>query len=217
MSTIKHAVICAAGMGTRLGMNMPKCLVKVGDKTIIQYQMELLKDIEDIRIVVGFMEEKVIEHVLNIRKDVTFVRNSNYHNTTNAYSLSLGAKYLNEDYLMLDGDLLIEENEYLSFIESIRKHELLIGITLAKTEEAVFVHLNDKNQCVKFDRDDIGRHEWSGIAYIPKEVNISEDGKFVYQELEKYLPCYTHSLQCYEIDTPKDLSIAHTSFLMTKE
>lgn len=110
MSFIKHAVICAAGMGTRLGMNMPKCLVKIGDKAIIEYQLELLKDVEDIRIVVGFMEEKVIEHVLKIRNDVIFVRNSRYQITTNAYSLSLGSKHLREPYIMLDGDLLIEKN-----------------------------------------------------------------------------------------------------------
>lgn len=211
MSFVKHAVICAAGMGTRLGMNMPKCLVKVGDKTIMQYQLELLKDVEDIRIVVGFMEEKVIEHVLNIRKDITFIRNMNYQNTTNAYSLSLGAEYLNEDYLMLDGDLLIPNIQYENFVNTIRKNELLIGITPSKTEEAVFVKVSN-NQCVGFERNISGKYEWSGIAYIPKNAEISKNGKFVYQELEKYLPCNINVLECYEIDTPKDLSIAHNFF-----
>ena len=60
MSIIKHAVISAAGMGSRLGLNMPKCLLQFSGTTIIQHQLELLKDIEDIRIIVGFMEEAQI-------------------------------------------------------------------------------------------------------------------------------------------------------------
>lgn len=213
MSIIKHAVICAAGMGTRLGMNMPKCLVKVGDKTIIQHQLELLKEVKDIRIVVGFMEERVIDHVLEIRRDVTFIRNINYQSTTNAYSLFLGAQYLNEAYLMLDGDLLIEREQYKSFIQSIKQDKLLVGATPSKTEEAVFINLDSKlQQCISFDRNFDTGYEWSGIAYIPKSVNILSSGQFVYQELEKYLPCKVHVLECYEIDTPKDLSIAHAMF-----
>lgn len=211
MSIIEHAVICAAGMGTRLGMNIPKCLVKVGDKTIMQHQLELLDDVKDIRIVVGFMEEKVIDHVLSIRKDITFVRNINYQTTTNAYSLSLGADYLNADYLMLDGDLLIQKQEYNNFKNAIVPDNLLIGITPSKTEEAVFVNIHNNN-CIEFNRNNLSEYEWSGIAYIPKKIEISKKGKFVYQELEKYLPCKTHILECYEIDTPKDLSIAHNFF-----
>lgn len=212
MPFIKHAVICAAGMGTRLGMNLPKCLVKVGNRKIIDYQLELLKDIEDVRIVVGFMEEEVINHVLKIRKDVTFVRNPIYHNTTNAYSLSLGVKYLDESYLMLDGDLLINQEEFESFINSIEKDKLLIGVTPSKTEEAVFVQLNENGECEAFTREEVTDFEWSGVAYIPNNAEISKKGKYVYQELEKHLPCKVHKINCYEIDTPKDLSIAHAYF-----
>ena len=81
MSIIKHAVISAAGMGTRLGLNMPKCLLQFSGVSIIKHQLELLKDIEDIRVVVGFMEEDVINVVKSIRNDAVFVRNPHYQDT----------------------------------------------------------------------------------------------------------------------------------------
>lgn len=58
------AVILAAGVGTRLKPitnNTPKCLVKVSNKPILQYQIEsyLYADIKDIIIVVGYLSEKI--------------------------------------------------------------------------------------------------------------------------------------------------------------
>ena len=92
MSSIKHAIISAAGMGTRLGLNAPKCLLQFNGISIIQHQLDLLKDIEDVRIVVGFMEESVVKTVKAIRSDVVFVRNPFYQTTSNNYSISLGTK-----------------------------------------------------------------------------------------------------------------------------
>lgn len=82
MPTPKHAVISAAGLGSRLELNMPKCLVEIGGRKVIDYQLDLLREIEDLRIVVGFMEEAVISHVREIRNDVLFVRNPDYRTTS---------------------------------------------------------------------------------------------------------------------------------------
>ena len=38
MSIIKHAIISAAGMGTRLGLNLPKCLLQFSGVSIIKHQ-----------------------------------------------------------------------------------------------------------------------------------------------------------------------------------
>ena len=57
MMKIKHAVICAAGLGSRLGKNMPKTLVNITeDKKIIDHQLELVEEIElpDVRPIINF-------------------------------------------------------------------------------------------------------------------------------------------------------------------
>ena len=41
-----QAVILAAGKGTRMGIkDAPKCLLKIGNKTIIEHQIDYLRNI----------------------------------------------------------------------------------------------------------------------------------------------------------------------------
>ena len=129
MSSIKNAIISAAGMGTRLGLNIPKCLLKFNGISIIEHQLKLLKDIESVRVVVGFMEEDVIKTVKFFRNDVIFVRNPDYQKTSNTYSISLATKNLKEPYLLLDGDLLINKRSFNNFVNFIDKKNSLVGIT----------------------------------------------------------------------------------------
>lgn len=215
MQTVKHAVICAAGLGSRLEVNMPKCLVEVGGQSIISHQLEMLKNVDDIRIVVGFMEEAVIETVRKIRNDVIFVRNPDYRTTSNAYSLYLATHSLKNPYLMLDGDLLFEKNSINSFLERCNVDHSIIGVSESKTEDAVFVELDNAGEhIVRFQRDNKQRYEWCGLAYL-SNLPIRKEGEYVFNELEKYLPLKAHPVCCYEIDTPEDLNYAINHFKST--
>lgn len=201
---VKNAVICAAGLGSRLGLDMPKCMVKVGNKRLIYYLLQVLEDVPNIRIVVGFKEEEVIEYVKNIRNDVIFVRNPDYRTTTNSYSLHLGSHDLDEPFLNIDGDMLITRKNFDIFCDSINIFDNLIGITKAYTEDAVYVNLDSNQKVTGFSRNKISNYEWNGIAYFA-DIKISRDGKYVYQELEKRLPIKACEIESFEIDTPQDL------------
>ena len=84
---IKHAVICAAGLGSRLGKNMPKTLVNITeDKRIIDHQLELVKDFEIVSLVVGYKCE-------------------GFKNNSTAFSIDLATKDFDEPYVSIDGDL----------------------------------------------------------------------------------------------------------------
>lgn len=211
MQNIEHVIISCAGLGSRLGLNKPKCLVEVGGKCLIDYQLELLKDIPDIRIVVGFMEEELIDHVRNINPDVTFIRNPDYHTTTNAYSLYLASYMLKEPFLIVDGDLLIDRRSCHDFIGNIDGSCSVIGITPSKTEEAVFVVLDEHRRVTGFQRHPRTDYEWSGIAYL-KDIDIHQEGKYVFSEIEPHLPVRAEVIKCFEIDTPEDMDIAIRGF-----
>ena len=60
-------VISCAGLGKRLGLGMTKALLQVDGKSLIIRHLEALKDEDDIRIVVGYQAEKVIEEVTAYR------------------------------------------------------------------------------------------------------------------------------------------------------
>ena len=83
-------IISCAGMGTRLGIGMPKALVNVDGKPLIIRQLEMLQDCSDVRIIVGFQADKVIETVKSFRKDVMFAFNYDYRTTGTAASFSKG-------------------------------------------------------------------------------------------------------------------------------
>ena len=201
---IKNAIICAAGLGSRLGLDMPKCLVSIGNKPLIFHLLKALEGVPNIRVVVGFKEDEVIKYVKSIRPDVVFVRNPNYFSTTNAYSLFLGSHDLSEPFLNIDGDMYITKENLQLFDSKIVEGQDLIGVTKSYTEDAVFVRLDDQSRVIEFSREKISDFEWTGIAYF-SNVKIQRDGKYVYQELEKVLPIKACEVVCYEIDTPKDL------------
>lgn len=211
MQPVKHAVISAAGLGSRLELNMPKCLVEVGPRRIVDYQLDLLKEIEDVRIVVGFMEDKVIDHVRNYRDDVIFVRNPDYRNTSNSYSLHLATRDLKEPFLAIDGDLLIEPASFRAFLSECNGNGSVVGITETKTEEAVFAELDaTEQQVVGFSTEVRQPFEWCGVAYL-KDVPVAKNTGFVFREIEKHLPLKSCRIACHEIDTPDDLNNALAS------
>ena len=207
MSIIKHAIISAAGMGTRLGLNIPKCLLEFDGVTIIQHQLELLKDIEDVRVVVGFMEEEVIEIAKTYRNDIIFVRNPNFQTTSNTHSISLATKGLKDSCILLDGDLLINKNSFHEFINKFDGKSSLIGITESKTDNAVYVELNEKDEVKKFSREVKTNNEWSGIVCL-NDIQITDEHPYLYQILENFLPLKAKNIMCSEIDTADDLKRA---------
>jgi NDP-sugar pyrophosphorylase family protein len=110
------AVILAAGSGTRLRPltnYLPKCLVKVHGKPLLQYQLEALEiaGIQDCVIVVGYLAEQVKRHFGsrfgNVR--ITYINNEVYQHTNNIYSLWLARWEMDDDILLLECDLIFDE------------------------------------------------------------------------------------------------------------
>lgn len=210
MQAIRHAVIVAAGLGSRLGMQIPKCLLDIGDEKLIYYQIKLLRHagISEIRIVVGYKEQRVIDYVRQFDKNIVFVRNNHYDTTTMADSLSLASRDLNEDYIFIGGDLVIDPRSFKLFYEQcLSNAATTIGYTNTKTENAIFVNIDTFNNLIThFPKDTATEFEWSSIAYI-KSQPIQGNKTFLFNELEPHLPLKSCYINCYEIDTPNDLSL----------
>ena len=109
------AVILAAGQGTRLRPltnRLPKCLVQVNGKPILQYQLESLDrvGVQDCVIVVGFMEQQVRSRFGPRFGNValTYISNKDFKETNNLYSLWLAKKHLLDDIILIEGDILYD-------------------------------------------------------------------------------------------------------------
>lgn len=71
----RTVIISCAGMGNRLGLGSTKALVEVEGKPLILRHLEMLDGEKDVRVVVGYQAEKVIEVVKRYREDILFVFN----------------------------------------------------------------------------------------------------------------------------------------------
>ena len=65
---IRQAVMLAGGMGVRLRpytLDTPKPMVKVNGRPFVEYLIEFLKSngIEELVLLLGYLPEKVVEHV----------------------------------------------------------------------------------------------------------------------------------------------------------
>ena len=60
-------IILAAGSGSRISnkFNQPKCLIKINQKTILDYQIEsfLFAGIKEVIIVAGYKSEKIKNYI----------------------------------------------------------------------------------------------------------------------------------------------------------
>lgn len=206
MSNDTTVIITAAGFGKRLGYNIPKSLVQINGKTIIERQLEILKNFKDIRIVVGFKANEVITHVKKIRKDILFVMNHNYATTTPLNSLFLASKFAKKNILYIDGDLLISKN---SIKKIIKTRSTTLGIIKTYSSEPVctdIIKKKSKQQIIRFTRER-REFEWSGLMYTKKE-KIKNLPTFVYQLFIKNLPLNAIIIDACEIDTKHDLEYA---------
>lgn len=112
-----HTIILSAGQGRRLlplTATTPKCLLHVGGKTVLQWQIDTLVScgIERITVVVGFgaaLVEAVVRGYRAIGLNIDTVENVRYTQTDNLVSCWVARRRMDSDFILLNGDTLFEE------------------------------------------------------------------------------------------------------------
>ena len=210
MQTVKNVVIAAAGMGTRLGIGKPKCLIEINNKAVLEYQLDLLKEVENVFIVVGFMEEDVMSFAHKIRRDIIFVRNANFRHTKTLGSFYLAAKIINGSAIFMDGDMIIEPNSFAEFLDAAANtadNNMLIAVSKRISDDPVYCDVAESDQTLTirdFSYDKKSAYEWANVVYMP--ASRMEDGNLhTFEHLRKFLPASAKIIDRLEIDTPEDL------------
>ena len=165
MSSVKSVVISCAGIGSRLGLGLTKALVQINGRSLISWQLELFKDVEDIRIVIGFQANDIIEEVRKHRQDVIFIFNHRYFETKTGASFYLGARHANSEILEWDGDLLVHPDDVKMLLDTEGE---FICYSDKTSDDAVFVRTDEQGTVLEFSRES-GDYEWTGPACICKE------------------------------------------------
>lgn len=138
---IDTAVILAAG--ERKEFNSPIASLDIEGQSIIKRMIDILKEngIKFINIVVGYNKQKLIES-LKGESNVNFIVNDKYKWTGSMASLYCTKEYIKNDFILIEGDIVIESNAITSLIKTNSKDELLITNESGSGDEG-FVQIKD--------------------------------------------------------------------------
>lgn len=197
------AIICCAGMGTRLGIGSTKSLINICGRPLIVRQLELLSLISDVRLVVGFQAERVISVANEMRHDIMYAFNYDYDKTGTLCSISKAMINPKEYVLIMGGDILVRPIDMKRLLSINNEFVAYSDVT---SKEPIYVNVNGKKDALSFSTD-IGAKEWSGIAKIKSE-RFNSKYNFVYEMIEELLPLPAEKVYSIDIDTPEDYEYA---------
>ena len=149
---VKRALILAAGMGNRLGeytKDNPKCLVEVNGKSILEYQLEALREngIKDIVIVVGYKGDKIKDFVKNHKfknLNIKLVDNKEFESSNSSYSFALASdKVKDEPYIHLNCDIVFLPSLIKKLIESKYENVIVLDKKIKLSDNMEQVHLEE--------------------------------------------------------------------------
>ena len=232
------AVILAAGIASRLRPltnNTPKCLLKVGSKSILELTIENLvaNGINEIIIVTGFLDHK-IKDFLDSRfpdLDIIFCHNELYESTNNIFSLWLAKDALDgDDMLLMDSDIVFDgriiaklRNSGFENCLALKRHDLSDEeIKVLVDKGGRILDISKEVNPKKAAGESIGIEIFSRqllpelFRVIDRKVNTERKVNIFYEVAFQELINENHDIFivdvtdffCMEIDTADDLKVA---------
>jgi choline kinase len=219
-------VILAAGFGMRLENSIPKALIKIHNKSILEKQIENITkyiDINDIIIVVGFKKEMIMESF----PQLLFVYNNNFHSTNTAKSLLLALnKIKNEDVLWLNADIIFDD-AIIADILNFNRNCMVTNVSNTAQEEVKYI-LNEEGYIAKVSKNlSDAKGEALGINFIKapyldlfknclqectnKDYFEEAINKLIQKGI-KIAPLDVVNKRCIEVDFLEDLETAKALF-----
>ncbi len=227
---IVKALILNSGLGSRMGVltsEHPKCMTEVSvQETILSRQLRMLAEtgISEVVMTTGLFDDVLTDycHSLDLPLHITFVNNPLYCKTNYIYSIYCARGYLDDDILLMHGDLVFE-NAVLDAILASDKSCMTVSSSLPlpkKDFKAVVRDGRIKKVGVEFFNDAMAaqplyllkRADW--CVWLNNIIDFCERGEvkcYAENALNEVIErCALYPLDvgnklCAEIDCPEDL------------
>ena len=226
------ALILNSGLGSRMGVltsEHPKCMTEISShETILSRQLKLITDagIEEVVVTTGYYDGVLVNYCqsLDLPIHFTFVNNPIYDKTNYIYSIYCAKDYLDDDIILMHGDLVFEGEVFdkvvaspvscmtvsstLPLPEKDFKAQVVNGMVM-KVGVDIFNEAMEAQALYKLMKDD-----WR--VWLDKIIEFCEsDNRKVYAENalnELNGSANIHALDvenllCSEIDNPEDLAV----------
>ena len=106
-------IILAAGKGSRLPSNLrkkPKCMVKINNKPILEHNLNFFNKFKKKIIITGYKNTYLKKFIK--KNKFKEIYNKNYTTTNMVYSMFLAKKYIDDDILVVYGDIIFNKDVY---------------------------------------------------------------------------------------------------------
>lgn len=224
------ALILNSGMGRRMGdltLKHPKCMTEMCDNnTILCRQLKQLINygVNEVIITTGYYDEVLVEYCnsLNLPINITFVKNNLYEITNYIYSIYCAKEYLEDDILLMHGDLVFDDLVLKGVLECDKSCMAVSSAIPLPDKDFKAVILEGRIRSVGIDFWDnavaaqplykLCRQDW--LVWLNEIVRFCEDGqRSCYAENAfnnvssecNIIPYDCRNILCNEIDNPKDL------------
>lgn len=229
------ALILNSGLGTRMGVltsEHPKCMTEVNSKeTILSRQLRMLSEvgIDEVVITTGYYDSVLVSYCesLDLPMHFTFVNNPIYDKTNYIYSIYCAREYLDDDIVLMHGDLVFE-NEVLDMVMDSESSCMTVSTTLPLPEKDFKACVKDgmvmtvsvdqfTDACAAQALYKISRSDWK--IWLDRIVEFCESAdeskRKVYAEnalnslngAANIHALDVKNLLCSEIDNPEDLAV----------
>ena len=224
------ALILNSGLGSRMGVltsEHPKCMTEISsNETILSRQLKILADlgIYEAVMTTGAFDDILVNYCRSLKSPVhiTFVKNPLYKDTNYIYSIYCAREYLDDDIILMHGDLVFETSvldDLLKFNGSCMK----VSSTAAlpdKDFKAVVRHGRVEKVGVEFYTDAVeaqalyklNREDWKiwldEIAAFCEADNRKCYAENAFNTVSQRCAIYACDVKnrlCAEIDTEEDL------------
>ena len=225
------ALILNSGLGSRMGVltsEHPKCMTEISPReTILSRQLRQLSEagIRQAVITTGYYDEVLVNYcrALDLPLDYTFVKNPVFDQTNYIYSIYCAREYLDDDIVLMHGDLVFE-NEVFDKVLASESSCMTVSSTLPLPEKDFKAQVKD-GMVMRVGVDifedaleaqalyKLNKNDWK--VWLDKIVEFCEAGnRKVYAEnalnelngAANIAALDVGDLLCAEIDNPEDLA-----------
>lgn len=229
------ALILNSGLGHRMGVltsEHPKCMTEINSRdTILSRQLKLLisSGISEVIMTTGYYEDVLKEYCksLDLQLNIRFINNPLYADTNYIYSIYCAKDYLDDDIILMHGDLVFEASVLDALISNKRSCMKVSSTTpLPDKDFKAVIHdgLVKKVGIEYFDNAmeaqalyKLNKEDWK--VWLSEIISFCESGEETKRKCyaenafnEVSNECVIEALDvknklCSEIDTPEDLKL----------
>ena len=226
------ALILNSGLGSRMGVltsEHPKCMTEIsGHETILSRQLKQIASagISEVVMTTGLFDSVLVNYCQSLELPIhfTFVKNPLYAETNYIYSIYCARDYLNDEIILMHGDLVFENEVFEKVVNSeescmtvsstlplpdkdfkaVVRNGMVVKVGVEFFNEAMeaqaLYHLQQKDWMMWLNKICEFCENGNTKVYAENALNVL-DGQANIKALD------VRNLLCAEIDNPEDLAV----------